>query len=998
MSLRAKIYLIVGATLLAAVAVVFLVSQTVFMRGFESVERSEAQDQMQRVQAAVTWNVMELGVAVKGYRSDEEMISYLKTRDPAEIESVLSETFFAGVKANAMAILDASGNVAWSRGFDLQKAEFSSLPAELESYLAPRGGLTQRFLAGKDISGILMLSGAPMLVNSQTLFAPGDDKPVGTFIIGRWMDTAVLAELGARTRLDLSVLPATAPGLPQQVRDAVKAESAKVQRQMAATTTTIAAATPIAAVAEATTAGETASTTGATTASEAKAQTGRTTAETSAQLASIMPSVAGAATSRFVIPIDADTLAGYVMLPDLFGQPALVVRVDMPRAVYAQGASSVRYFTLSLFGLVIIFGLVLSQLLERSLFRRLAGITQQVKHIKPGKARLEPIAAGGRDELGLLAETINAGFLQLEVTRTQQEIQAKNLSSTLQELNGRHQDLKKSHIRLQQLQHVSASLGSSLDIKEALVQLETVALDIFEADEIWLLKLRPQQDQLMGLGAFFKQKPGYARLPRLFGCERPDAALPEQVNTLLKSVAKGTDAIFIGSASAMTREEQRNLFGASFPDLAGFESLALVPLVADESCLGLAVSASLTPGEFQADRRSTILLFAGQLAQALKNTRLVEEIKALGEVDALTALFNRRRALEQLEMEIKRAQRYEGRFSLMIADIDNFKLFNDTYGHPLGDEIIKRVANILLKRARSSDFVARFGGDEFMLILPEAFRADAKKVADSMRAALSASPYVAPDGARIPLRMSFGASSFPEDGHDAASLIAVADANLYESKRWGGDTVTVRPEPITGDTVDSRAFSTLDSLVSAVDNKDHYTRRHSAQVAEYSGLIAKVLGLGNDQMEGLQVAALLHDVGKIGVPDRILRKPGSLTTKELEYMRQHPLIGSMMIMQHLPESLEVKDAVAAHHERWDGKGYPSQLLGRQIPLLARVLSVADSFSAMITDRPYHAALDQREALEKIIEGSGTQFDPDMVKAFVAVMSPAQPSATTMGAA
>ena len=309
------------------------------------------------------------------------------------------------------------------------------------------------------------------------------------------------------------------------------------------------------------------------------------------------------------------------MLHDIFGQPALVMKVDMPRAVYAQGASSIRYFTLSLAALVIVFGIVLNQLLERSLFRRLAGITAQVRHIKPGKAKLDPIQTGGRDELGLLAETINAGFSQLEATRTQQEIQAKNLSSTLQELSGRHQDLEKSHIRLQQLQHVSASLGSSLDIREALVQLETVALDIFEADEIWLLKLRPNQDQLVGLGAFFKQKPGYARLPRLFGCERPDAALPEQVNTCSRPWPRAPTPSSSVRRAAMSKDEQRRLFGATFPDLAGFESLALVPLVADDSRLGLAISASTVAGEFQADRRSTILLFAGQLAQALKNTR-----------------------------------------------------------------------------------------------------------------------------------------------------------------------------------------------------------------------------------------------------------------------------------------------------------------------------------------------------------------------------------------
>jgi sensor domain CHASE-containing protein len=531
LSLRAKIYLIVGATLLVAVVVVFLVSQTVFMRGFESVESAEAQDQIKRAQAAVSWNVMELGIAVKGYRSDEDILGFLQSRNPAGIESELAESFFAGVKANALAIVDSNGNLLWGRGFDLGNTEFTALPSGLEGYLGPQGGLSQRVLAGQDISGIVMLSGAPMLVNSQALFAKGSNTVEGSIIIGRWMDAAVLAELGASTRLDLSVSGATATDLPQQVKDAVIAAG------------TITAAT--------------------------------------APGANGAPAVPVTTPSTFVLPTSPDTLVGYALLHDIFGQPALVMKVDMPRAVYAQGASSVRYFTLSLAALVIVFGIVLNQLLERSLFRRLAGITAQVRHIKPDNAKLDPIQTGGHDELGLLAETINAGFSQLEATRTQQEIQAKNLSSTLQELSGRHQDLEKSHIRLQQLQHVSASLGSSLDIREALVQLETVALDIFEADEIWLLTLRPNQDQLAGLGAFFKQKPGYARLPRLFGCERPDAALPEQLNTLFKTVAKGSDAIFIGSASAMSKDEQRRLFGATFPDLAGFESLALVPLVAD---------------------------------------------------------------------------------------------------------------------------------------------------------------------------------------------------------------------------------------------------------------------------------------------------------------------------------------------------------------------------------------------------------------------------------
>jgi diguanylate cyclase (GGDEF)-like protein len=917
MRLRLKIYLIVGLTLLVAVAVIFLVSQTVFMRGFASVEKTEMQEQVSRASAAIAWSLSELGAAVQSHSSQDETVAYLDPADPAgqrPPESTFNRTFFATFAIDAVAILDGNGDVLWGRGFDSRDSGLTALPGGLALALGAAGPEVI-FRSEQGLSGLLLLPRGPMLIDARPVRSGPQGPARGCLLMGRWLDDDALAELGAQTRLDLALLPVSADGLPPEVREAAAS-----------------------------------STTGGTT---------------------------------LVVPQDSGTLAGYTVLTDVFGRPALIMKVQTPRAVYAQGAASVRNFMISLIVLVLLFGLVVYQLLERLLFRRLTGLTAQLRHLRPGRGKLVPVAVGGHDELDMLAETINAGFSQLESTRTRQEAQARSLAATLSELEGRHRDLEKAHRRLQLLQHVSASLGSSLEIRDALAQIETAALEVFEADEIWLLRLRPEEGQLVGLGAFFRLKPGYAKLPRLFGCDQPAAGLPHQANRLLKAAFQSPDAIFIDSLSSLTAQEQRRLFGGTLPDLDGFRSLAVVPLIADDAPLGLAISASGTPGPFTADRRSTILLFAGQVAQALKNTRLVEEIKALGEIDSLSGLYNRRRALEQLEMEIKRAQRYDGRFSLLIADIDNFKLFNDTYGHPVGDEIIRRVAGVLSHRSRGSDFVARFGGDEFVLILPEAYRADAKTVADHMRAALAALPYLAPDGTRIPLRMSFGAASYPEDGQDAASLIAIADANLYESKRWGGDTVTVRPEPVGGDAVDSRAFSTLDSLVSAVDNKDHYTRRHSAEVAEHTSAVAVILGLGQDEREALRVAALLHDVGKIGVPDQILRKPGRLTAKELEYMRQHPLIGSMMIAQHLPDSGDVREAVACHHERWDGTGYPGRLRGPAIPRLARILAVADAYSAMTTDRPYHAALSSQDAAAKLVEGSGTQFDPEVVEAFVA---------------
>ncbi len=647
-----------------------------------------------------------------------------------------------------------------------------------------------------------------------------------------------------------------------------------------------------------------------------------------------------------------------------------------------QWTGEVLIFTLSLIGLVIILGAAVCWILDKYLFRRLARLTSGVQVGAAGVVDLASITGNQNDELSLLAEKIGSGFAELERTRTQQEQQSQSLTQALEELKVRHADLETAHKNLQQLAEVSASLGGSLEIRDALGQMEEVALGIFEADEVWLLRLTDDNEQLEGLRAYSNHREGFARLPRLFGCADPFGEVPLDKHHLLRTVFQGTGPVFIESVTELNEEEKNRLFGGTVPILAGFHSLGVVPLYAEDLPVGLAISASAKPSRFTDDRRSTVLLFAAQVAQALENTRLYEEIKALGEIDSLTGLHNRRRALEQLDIEVARARRYEGTFSILIADIDNFKLFNDTYGHPAGDEVIKRVAHMLHHRNRSSDFVGRFGGDEFILILPATYRSGAATVADHMRLALGSQPFIAPDGMPIPLRMSFGAASYPEDGHDAAALIAVADANLYESKRWGGDTVTLRREPIGGDHIDSGGFSTLDALVSAVDNKDHYTRRHSAHVAEMSNAIVKSLGFSKDRQELLRVAALLHDVGKIGLPDRILRKPGALTPEEADAVRQHSLLGSMMIAQHLPELEEVREAVAAHHERWDGNGYPAQLGGRDIPLLGRILAVADSYSAMITDRPYRAGLSQEDAMEELRKGSGTQFDPEVARVFL----------------
>ncbi len=938
MSLRLKTYLIVGATLVTAVAAIYLVSQLVLMRSFSTVETKEVHEEVARAQAALDQELADLNAVVYDYSSSDDTAAFLEEQNQAYIDANFGDSFFTANDVDLAVMTRDDGSIILNRAFDSDEAKSTTPPKGLSRYLDPDSPLVRHSSADAGLLGLLMLPEGPMLVGSQPILDGEGEGPVrGTLIMGRWLDPALVAGLEKQTRLSLDFLPLSANELPAEVKQA-------------------AASTEVSALAEAE--GET-----------------------------------------LAVPLSSGMIGGFSTLKDVFGQPAAVLEVDIPRAVYEEGTQSVLYFMLALIGVVVVLGTVANRLLERSLFRRLAQLTAQVTHVKPGQGELAPVAVGGKDELTVLARSINSSLSQLDNTRTQQEKQARSLSQTLEELQGRHRDLEKAHRHLQHLQEASVSLGGSLEITDALAQLEQVALDIFDADEVWLLRFHADQHQLQGLRAFFRQKPGYATLPKVFGCEQADGVLDQEANSLLRVVFGGSPAVFIESIADLPPDEHQRLFGRSLPDLGGFHSLALVPLYAEEIPVGLIISASARTSTFTGDKRSTILLFASQIAQALKNTHLYEEIKALGEIDSLSGLYNRRRSLEQLEIEVGRARRYQGTFSVLITDIDNFKLFNDTYGHPVGDEIIKRVAGLLQHRSRVSDFVGRFGGDEFILILPETYRAGARTLADHLRVALNSLPYLAPDGASIPLRMSFGAASFPEDGQDAASLIAIADANLYESKRWGGDTVTVRAEPVGGEAVDSQAFSTLDALVSAVDNKDHYTRRHSAQLAEYTAAVARVLGFSTERQEMLRVAALLHDVGKIGVPDRILRKPGALTREEVEFMDQHSLIGSMMIAQHLPDLAEVREAVVSHHERWDGSGYPGRLHGTDIPLLGRILAVADAYSAMITDRPYRAALGHKEAIAQLVKGSGTQFDPGIVRVFVECLSAeaeAVPTPTAVG--
>ena len=377
-----------------------------------------------------------------------------------------------------------------------------------------------------------------------------------------------------------------------------------------------------------------------------------------------------------------------------------------------------------------------------------------------------------------------------------------------------------------------------------------------------------------------------------------------------------------------------------------------------------------------------ISLYQRSAYQALRAMRL-----AL--TDPLSGLGNHRSFQERLKHELLRAEDEDEPFTLCMIDVDDFKRINDLYGHPAGDHVLARVGS----RLRQNGEAFRLGGDEFALLLPGVTADEALSTASSVLSRIG-SLELADVGS---VTASAGVAGFPHQAFDRDELIRLADSALYWAKEHGKNRVHVyRPDVVELAELRRLAhgpdraarFRAAASLAKAVDARDTYTGSHSTRVAELAAWIAHRLGLDQEQIELTRLAGSLHDLGKLAIPEEILRKPGPLTDPERLVLQRHPEIGHRML-----ESLgvdPVAEWVLHHHERWDGTGYPERLSGEEIPLGARIIFVADAYDAMTSDRAYRGRLTPREAIEELERCSGTQFDPAIVAAFARELSDRAP--------
>lgn len=415
-------------------------------------------------------------------------------------------------------------------------------------------------------------------------------------------------------------------------------------------------------------------------------------------------------------------------------------------------------------------------------------------------------------------------------------------------------------------------------------------------------------------------------------------------------------------------------------DFTSHRKYAIAPVISKGRVFGW-VAVFRETISFDHEDRSVLEGLTLELGAALENARLYELARQMADLDSVTGLPNHRAAQERFEFLFSQAQQSGSSLGVLMIDVDNFKHFNDAYGHVVGDQVLKTVARVLRDVVRPYDVPARYGGDEFIVLMPRATERDMADLVQLIGDRLAEEGHRDNvSGRTIPLAVSIGRACFPDDAVSRLELVDAADRNMYHVKRSAkSGTPAPKARGLRHETV-VEGFDLLDSMITAIDNKDYYTRAHSEEVTEYALWIGQELGFPEEALRKIRVAGLLHDVGKIGIPDEILRKPGKLTDEEFEVMRQHPEVGAFMV-GNIPGLSDIVPGVRHHHERWDGKGYPDKLAGENIPFLGRLLAVPDVFSALTTERPYRKGMDWDTALAKIVADSGTAFDPVIVEAF-----------------
>lgn len=472
--------------------------------------------------------------------------------------------------------------------------------------------------------------------------------------------------------------------------------------------------------------------------------------------------------------------------------------------------------------------------------------------------------------------------------------------------------------------------------------------------------------------------------------------------------------------NSKTTIDKDNINYLNIPYLVKTSSV-IVPMISVNKCIGV----MLVGQNISNINTNLVSFFSNYMGMFIHNVQLLEQTNKYANTDTLTSLYNHRGFQEILANELVKAKDNNKPLSVVMFDVNNISKINRELGHAKGDEVIKTIADKISQNIRATDSAGRYGGDEIAVIMPDTDTKDAKYLAEYITYCLSCC-FVDDVG---PIKVSVGISTYPECTIDQEKLLILAEQAMFISQAKGykeGMSAIISSSDFNfWDDVALNSFAEVlakrhsqiginfeeelvhkfnqeeivnhnhlmemvTSLAGAIDAKDPYTKGHSTSVSRYAEALARAVNLPEHEVERIKIGALLHDVGKIGIPESVLKKPGKLDDDEWEIMKQHPTIGAEKVLAPNEALRDLIPIVKYHHERLDGKGYPEQLKGNQIPLAARIVSVADAYHALVSDRPYRKGMPIEKACAILKEGAGIQWDADLVRQFISIA----PSLTT----
>ncbi len=600
----------------------------------------------------------------------------------------------------------------------------------------------------------------------------------------------------------------------------------------------------------------------------------------------------------------------------------------------------------------------------------------------------------------------------LDEKRRFREIFERNLVLE-KEISERTEELNQANKSLLTLKDIWSTMNSSEPLSEVLSTvinglsnelgyLYCFVFQVFDFESGQRLKIRAANEN--NFSARLQEIIGSS----IFSYDIPMSAMNnlivEAVKNKQRKEVKGFMNLFEGATPSIEPEKLREI-----TNLIGNRAISILPIVVQNEPFGCLVTISVR-NEICFTERNFLSLFAGQIELAVTIANLFEQIKKQALTDSLTGLYNRRHFDQCLAIEVERALRLNQPFTLVSLDLDHLKKINDNFGHSIGDEAIKQIGEVLRKNARSVDIPARFGGEEFSVLLPGIDIEGGKIAAERLRVSIEESQIKEVEK----ITASIGVATFLRHTESLGELLEMADQAMYRAKRNGRNRVEIASreeeqdwkkiiiETFTDMLIkqqnpsalqviedlklnvieDINLFEIMRILLKRLRNYNNaYKNDYTNKKLEILEKMGKASSMGEDEIEKLQIAMLIHDLGSLLIPEEILLKPGPLTKEEKTRVLKNPILAAKEILKPLKTTGYIINIIENHHEHWDGTGYPGELSGTLIPRGARILFVVDSFFAMISDRPYREALPVNKALDILRNGAGLVWDARLVELF-----------------